>query len=140
MLYSSLPWPSWRPALAPDYTILMPVNTRSERAYDAAVPTRPGNARAPENANERLPAAPARGSTQQESVTNPLQNQHETNAGEIELSQPRITSNDQQSHRQSNTRVDDNSDGDNIISRNRRVLRDSNRAGGYAPLNVSDHD
>lgn len=33
-LYNTLPWPSWAVALAPDYTLFMPVTTRSRSIYD----------------------------------------------------------------------------------------------------------
>lgn len=41
MLYVSLPWPSWRADLAPEYTLFMPVNSRSSSIYQDQVPARP---------------------------------------------------------------------------------------------------
>ena len=34
VLYNRLPWPAWSVALAPDYTIFMPVNHRARSVYD----------------------------------------------------------------------------------------------------------
>jgi hypothetical protein len=34
MLFNRLPWPSWSVALAPDFTIFMPVNHRTRSVYD----------------------------------------------------------------------------------------------------------
>ena len=38
MLQNNLPWPSWTVALAPDYTLFMPVTIRSASAYQNNVP------------------------------------------------------------------------------------------------------
>lgn len=38
MLYNSLPWPSWRAELSPEYTLFMPVNQRSRTIYQNQVP------------------------------------------------------------------------------------------------------
>jgi hypothetical protein len=37
-LFNNLPWPSWAVALAPDYTLFMPVTARSSSLYAHAVP------------------------------------------------------------------------------------------------------
>lgn len=39
--YNVLPWPTWGAALAPDYTLFMPVSRRSVNIYDEEVQTRP---------------------------------------------------------------------------------------------------
>jgi hypothetical protein len=39
MLTSTLPWPTWRADLAPDYTLFMPVNYRSSTIYQNQIPT-----------------------------------------------------------------------------------------------------
>jgi len=41
MIYNALPWPAWRASLAPDYTLMMPINMRSESAYHTNIPNRP---------------------------------------------------------------------------------------------------
>ena len=38
MLQNNLPWPAWTVALAPDYTLFMPVTVRSASAYQNSVP------------------------------------------------------------------------------------------------------
>ena len=43
MLYVSLPWPSWRADLAPEYTLFMPLNSRSSSVYQNQVPARPNS-------------------------------------------------------------------------------------------------
>ena len=46
-LYNSLPFPVWNGDLAPEFTLMMPVTTRSESAYQTAIPavgTTGGNA------------------------------------------------------------------------------------------------
>lgn len=37
MLFNRLPWPSWSVALAPDYTIFMPVNFRTRSVYEQEI-------------------------------------------------------------------------------------------------------
>ena len=38
MLQNNLPWPAWTVALAPDYTLFMPVTVRSASAYQNNIP------------------------------------------------------------------------------------------------------
>ena len=38
MLYNSLPWPTWRAELGPEYTLFMPVNSRATTVYQNQVP------------------------------------------------------------------------------------------------------
>jgi len=48
MMYNALPWPSWGAALSPDYTLMMPLNMRSESAYHTNIPNRPNTGNAPD--------------------------------------------------------------------------------------------
>lgn len=62
MLYNSLPWPSWRADIAPDYTIFMPVNAQQSTVYQNTVPAPPNtnnvatNAQQQSSAQEQQPA------------------------------------------------------------------------------------
>lgn len=57
MIYNALPWPSWRAALAPDYTLMMPINMRSESAYHTDIPNRPNTGNAPDTPANDSPAS-----------------------------------------------------------------------------------
>jgi len=61
MMYNALPWPSWGAALSPDYTLMMPLNMRSESAYHTNIPNRPNTGNAPDTpvaaANDESPAS-----------------------------------------------------------------------------------
>lgn len=39
MLFTSLPWPSWGGDLGPEYTMYMPLNSRTSTVYDDPIPT-----------------------------------------------------------------------------------------------------
>ncbi|KAJ1379731.1 hypothetical protein B484DRAFT_412284, partial [Ochromonadaceae sp. CCMP2298] len=41
MVHNSVPWPVWRAALAPDFTLMMPVSQLSQSAYTTPIPTIP---------------------------------------------------------------------------------------------------
>jgi hypothetical protein len=57
MLYNSLPWPTWRADLAPDYTLFMPVTSRSSTIYQNQIPSiRPGEASGGGGGNEAAAA------------------------------------------------------------------------------------
>lgn len=43
MLYNSVPWPQWRADIAPDYTLFMPLTSRSSTVYQHNVPARPNS-------------------------------------------------------------------------------------------------
>lgn len=58
-MYNSLPWPSWTVALAPDYTLFMPVTARSSSLYAHAVPPVHNDAAAPPQASQTNTAAAA---------------------------------------------------------------------------------
>lgn len=48
MLFNVLPWPTWRAEVAPDYTLFMPVTSRSTATvYQNTVPPRPGETDTP---------------------------------------------------------------------------------------------
>jgi hypothetical protein len=38
MIYNQIPWPSWTVALAPDYTLFLPLSQRTSSVYQQAVP------------------------------------------------------------------------------------------------------
>jgi hypothetical protein len=42
MLYAQMPWPTWRYDIAPDYSMFMPLNHRTQTVYQDAIPTPPG--------------------------------------------------------------------------------------------------
>lgn len=50
MLHNQLPWPSWTVALAPDYSLFLPLSQRTSSVYQQAVP-----AINPENENQPAP-------------------------------------------------------------------------------------
>jgi len=53
MIYNQIPWPSWTVALAPDYTLFLPLTQRTSSVYQQAVPGING-----ENENQNAPVEP----------------------------------------------------------------------------------
>jgi hypothetical protein len=51
MIHNQLPWPSWTVALAPDYSLFLPLSQRTSSIYQQAVPSIN-----PENENQPAPA------------------------------------------------------------------------------------
>lgn len=42
MLYAQMPWPTWRYDIAPDYSMFMPLNYRTQTVYQNTIPMPPG--------------------------------------------------------------------------------------------------
>lgn len=72
MIYNALPWPSWRAALAPDYTLMMPINMRSESAYHTDIPNRPNTGNAPDTPANDSPASISSSTTESSNTSRPV--------------------------------------------------------------------